>query len=390
MCANINEMYVAAGKNKYYSERGAASANYYANRVKELFDKDAELTRYFHEELENGKWNHMMSQTHMGYTSWAHPPLNTMPAVSYVQLQQPAELGYLLEYGKKPYWGWLDVEADWAFSTELPPFDPVNDQNYYIEIINRGKEELTYSVKAKENWIQLSKKQGTIQYDEKVYVSIDWEKTPDSSSTGEILISGTGQEYTVKVPVKNILPEVSGFVENNGVVAFEAAHFTRKVDTKDTRWTVVPNLGRTNSSIIAEPVNAERQVLENNPPCIEYEFTVFDSGELIVETYLAPTQDFKKHDGLRYAIAIDDEEPQIINMNEGETQPDWEYADWWMKSVGDHIKIKRSKHRVEKSGKHRLKIWMIDTGVVFQKFVIDAGGLKPSYLGPPESIFIQP
>ena len=39
LCANLNEMYVAAGKNKYYAERGAAAANYYADRVKELHIK---------------------------------------------------------------------------------------------------------------------------------------------------------------------------------------------------------------------------------------------------------------------------------------------------------------------------------------------------------------
>lgn len=390
MCANLNEMYVAAGKNKYYGERGAASANFYADKAKELFDKDVELTKYFHEELEDGKWNHMMSQTHIGYTYWSHPPLNMMPAVSYVQIKEPAELGYLLEYGTKPRWGWLDVEGDWSFSKEFPLFDPVNSQDYYVEIINRGKEKLKYTIKAKEDWIKLSSEQGTVQFDEKVYVSIDWQKAPGGRATGEILISGAGKEYAVKVPIRNELPEVSGFVENNGVVAFEAAHYTRKFDSEDIYWIVVPNLGRTNSSIIVEPVNAERQKLENNPPRIEYEFTVFEAGELTVEAFLSPTQDFRKQDGLRYAIAVDDEEPQIINMNEGEIKPDWEYADWWTKSVAEHIKIKKSNHIVDEPGKHTLKIWMIDPGIVFQKFVIDAGGLRNSYLGPPESVLIGP
>jgi hypothetical protein len=93
---------------------------------------------------------------------------------------------------------------------------------------------------------------------------------------------------------------------------------------------------------------------------------------------------------LKYAIAMDDEKPQIINMNEGETKPDWEYPEWWSKSVGDHIKIKKSRHKIESAGKHTLKIWALDPGVVFQKFVISSEGKpKVSYLGAPESLYIK-
>jgi len=43
----------------------------------------------------------------------------------------------------------------------------------------------------------------------------------------------------------------------------------------------------------------------------------------------------------------------------------------------------------DQPGRHTLKIWMIDSGIVFQKFVIDAGGLRPGYLGPPESVYLE-
>ncbi|HYX09992.1 MAG TPA: glycosyl hydrolase 115 family protein [Bacteroidales bacterium] len=390
MCANLNEMYVAAGKNQYYAERGAASANYYADRVKELFAKDAELTRYFHEELEDGKWNHMMSQTHMGYTYWNHPPLNAMPPVTYVQLKKPAELGYLLEYGRRPLWGWLDVEADWAFSDEMLPFDPVNNQNYYVDIINRGEEKLSYSIKSENDWIKLSSDGGTIQFDEKVYVSIDWSKAPKGRTKGEIIISGANAEYKVDVPIRNDLHAASGFVDNNGIVSIEAASYTNKYDSRDIRWTEVPNLGRTNSSMIIEPVTADRQKPGNGAPYLEYTFTIFDTTSLKVDSYLSPTLNFKKNEGLKYAIAIDDEKPQIININEGEIKQDWEYAEWWSKAVADHIRIKRSVHNTASPGIHTLKVWMVDAGIVFQKFVIDAGVLRPAYLGPPESIFVKP
>lgn len=139
---------------------------------------------------------------------------------------------------------------------------------------------------------------------------------------------------------------------------------------------------------INQPVTAETQVAIEHSPSVEYDFTTFKSGDFNVEAYLSPTQDYKKQGGLKYAIAIDNEQPQIINMNEGEILPDYKYAEWWSKSVGNHIKIKVSKHQVNLPGKHTLKIWMVDPGIVFQKFAIDTGGLKPSYLGPVESKYV--
>src|SRR5690606_3730029 len=65
--ANLNELYVSAAKNNLYAKQGRASTNHYADKVRELFNKDRELTNFYHKEVANGKWNHMMSQTHIGY-----------------------------------------------------------------------------------------------------------------------------------------------------------------------------------------------------------------------------------------------------------------------------------------------------------------------------------
>src|SRR5690606_27830308 len=91
--ANLNELYIAAAKNKRYAEQGRAIANEYAEKVKAYFKKDSVLTLYYHTELADGKWNHMMSQTHIGYTSWQEPRYNNIPEVTYVELQNQAKVG---------------------------------------------------------------------------------------------------------------------------------------------------------------------------------------------------------------------------------------------------------------------------------------------------------
>ena len=382
--SNLNDMYVAAGKNRSYAQQGRASTNFYADQVKEKFFNDAKLTEYYHKEIKDGKWNHMMSQSHIGYTSWNNPPVNIMPDIKYIHLPSDAELGYVLEHGKESR-----RSKNGLYSGSFPDFDPFNDQHYYLEIFNKGKEKLNYSISSKNEWIKISKKIGKVQFDEKVFVSIDWNKVPIGVESGEITISGGKQEFNIAVPIRNNLPQPSGYIENNGIISIEAAGFSNKKDTKKIRWSVIPNLGRTTSSITVEPVNAESQILNKNTPQVAYEFTLFDGGDLVVETYLSPTLNYQKNEGLRYAIAIDDEAPLIVNIHEGENRPDWEYPEWWNTSVTEHVKKKRSSHGTVASGKHILKIFMIDPGVVFQKFVIHTGGLKDTYLGPPESVRME-
>ena len=112
---------------------------------------------------------------------------------------------------------------------------------------------------------------------------------------------------------------------------------------------------------------------------------LFNSGNVEVKVYISPTQNFLNTDGLKYAISFDDETPQIINIHANETTPDWKYPAYWNQAVMENIKVLTSKHNIKEPGEHVLKFWMVDPGIVLQKIVVNTGGLKPSYLGPPES-----
>ena len=82
---------------------------------------------------------------------------------------------------------------------------------------------------------------------------------------------------------------------------------------------------------------------------------------------------------------LNDNDPQVININKNETVPDWRYPGYWNMEVSNNIKIVTTKFNINNPGEHTLKIWRIDPGVVLQKIVIKTGEVAPGYLGPPES-----
>ena len=123
-----------------------------------------------------------------------------------------------------------------------------------------------------------------------------------------------------------------------------------------------------------------------NSPFLEYKMFFFSTGTFDVTSIFSPTLNFLSGRSLQYAISFDDATPQIItlvpeNFNARNGNADWE------KSVSDNARFSHSTQIVKTPGYHTLKIFMVDPGVVLQKIIINTGGLKPSYLGPPESFF---
>ena len=375
--AQVTQLYVTVGKNQLYAKQGRASTNDLTARARALFQADAELSANYNHTLAHGKWDHMMDQTHIGYTFWNEPPKNTMPGV--VELNVPAEgkIGIAIE-GSSAAWPGAAEEA------VLPEFDSLGRQRYYVDVFNRGRAPFQFKATGSEPWIRLSQSSGDVEKEQRVWVSIDWSKAPVGTAAGAVKISGAGGE-SVKVKVSAFHPKeptresVRGFVESNGVVAMEADEFTRKVDAASARWEKIPDYGRTGSGMAVFPVTAASVEPPRNSPCLEYQMYLFEPGKIEVEAILGATLNFVPGRGLRYKVAFDDQAPQIIDALAQNTQQDWET------SVKDNVRKSASKHSVAGTGYHTLKLWMVDPGVVVEKIVVNLGGVKPSYLGPVES-----
>jgi len=375
--AIVTELYIIAARNQLYAHQGRASANDLAAQARALFQADADLSASYNHTLAHGKWDHMMDQTHLGYTFWNQPPANAMPAVSEIQVAPAGQMGVAVEGSS---WGWPGAPVE----PVLPAFDVFNQQRRYIDVFNRGRAPFDFSATASAPWIVLSESQGTIAKERRVWISVDWGKVAEVSTNGYVKISGTGApDVIVKLhafrPMALARDSLDGFVEGDGYVSIEATHYTRKIDTAAARWESIDDLGRTLSSMSVFPVTADSVTPSQDSPRLEYKMYLFDAGAVEVEAILAPTLNFVPGRGLRYGISFDDQPPQIIDALAHNSQKDWE------ETVRDSVRKVKSKHTLAEPGYHTLKFWKVDPGVVLQKLVVNLGGVKPSYLGPPES-----
>lgn len=83
--ANLYEMYYAQAIN--WKSNDTKIVNQAADKVEWCFKRDAELTSHYNS-LNNGKWEHMMSQTHIGYHDWQEPEYQIMPEIRRLKSEE--------------------------------------------------------------------------------------------------------------------------------------------------------------------------------------------------------------------------------------------------------------------------------------------------------------
>lgn len=378
-CANYNEMYLASAKNKFYGDQGRTSAADEALLADKDFKRDAQLATYFNDTLLNGKWAHMMDEKHIGYMSWTEPRENKLPDFVKVTPSAGPEMGVAIE-GSADYWPKATTEA------VLPEFTQYPKMARYLEIFNRGDAPFDYKVEAGAPYVKVSSLTGKIDHQTRLWVSVDWTKAPKGTKHVPITITGAnGSKVVVQAVVNNSIPvPTSGFVLANGYASMEATHYSKMVNCDKIKWNILPDRGRTLDGIEATPITAPRQEPGGNTPHLEYEVNIADTGAVKLRVYTAPSIDPTHGKGLWYAISIDNEAPQKVNIDP--LIEDTRRANSVMEAASaNEIKELITTHYITKPGKHIVKYWLMDPQVVLEKIVVDKGGVKNSYLGAPES-----
>jgi Glycosyl hydrolase family 115/Gylcosyl hydrolase family 115 C-terminal domain len=376
-CANVTELHVATALNRLYAKQGRASANELAARARALFQADADLTNYWNTDFAGGKWVHMMDEIRIGYTSWNSPKANIMPELAEVAPSAAAEIGVVVEGAADPLVTGRAVRLP-AISSE----DCAATRR--IEIFRRGTAEANYSIRADRSWVKISSAQGRLGPDARVEVGLDWRLVPVGDGEVRLNVRGSGDaNYQIVLPYSKApaapaaLPK--GFLELDGYVAIDALHFDQAVPAGEVTWKVLPDLGRGPGAVTAFPVTAASRLPDASSARLDYNVYLRHGGAVTVRLIASPTLGFTPGRGLRCAVSFDDQPPQVVDFLADRSYNAWDRA------VRDNAWTAAVALTAAAPGLHVLKFWFVDPAVVLQRIEIDTGGLKPTYLGPPES-----
>ncbi|SNT35086.1 Glycosyl hydrolase family 115 [Granulicella rosea] len=181
----------------------------------------------------------------------------------------------------------------------------------------------------------------------------------------------------------------SGFVEKNGLVSIEAAHFSKKQDGSLGRWNILADLGISGDSVVYGAPGKLANSMAAPPalatePWLEYEFTTGTQAPATLALFLLPTFPVDAQHHLGYGVSIDGGAPKLIDAS-GSGEWKENSAPVWAANVLRNAAIGLTPLGPLAPGKHTLRLYYRDPGVVFEHLVIAFPNAVPAYPVPPET-----
>lgn len=407
--AIFTSLQVAVGKNQLYARQRRTSANLLARRALALFDADFDLAEEYHALL-GGKWNHMLSQPHLGFgETWHAPSRDMVGGLCYVQARQRSNpivgnMGVMVEghEGVRP--GFVNENSDFTHPSrgDLVPgltlgvMTRYGPRQRWFELFARGPSTVHWTIQAPRTWVRTSREKGTLvsgEEDQRVQVSVDWKLVPEDFEE-TILIeirSAEGDLEHVHLPITGRRAPSSfqdGFVEADGHLCIPPT----ACQHIGPSYRLLPDVGRSSEGSIARDPASEG----SDPQWLDYKFFTFDAkaaGDLVLYFNMTLCQD-APDETMRYSFSFDDGEVITRNLLDDDPvkgDPELPSPGGWLTAVQDCVW--RKTHHVDlnpsDAGEHVLHLRLLHTNMMLERIIVNFGGLKDSYLGPLPSMHIE-
>ena len=368
--ALMNKKMLTAQKNRWYARQNRAATNLYADKTKAFHDSLNYYTKEYNTMLD-GKWNHMITVS----PGWKGKYQN-MPPVEKYQPKSGEDMQIFIP-GK-------DCTFGLGAANVLPTANPFIKKHLFVELYNRGDKAFTWEATINVPWVKLSKRAGTTLLQDRINISVDWDKVPTGDNLiAEIEFRTQNKVEKVILPVFNpqtpSVAELKGlYVEDNGCVSINAGKFHHKQEANGVKVRTVMGLGYENECVQLGEATQETQSMWNTHKVsqAQYDFYSFNGGNIVAYIYALPLFPIDPKHDTRYGVMIDDGLVHWVTVSSKE------YSGEWHRNVFRNSDIAMVNMHVGKPGKHTFKLICADPGMIIQKVVLDFGGMKRSYLGP--------
>lgn len=387
--ANVTKMQIYAGLNQAYAKQKLSSANMYAALLEDTIAFDKDLEQIYDKEMPGGigdKWDGMMYQArnagHIGYPEWR--PQGAYPNPVYVEVPADCHMYVRLQGDSKAY----DTGK-----ADLQEFTNINNETYYINVMNGGGTEFDYQASASADWIQLSKNTGTVSTQDTIGIQVDFSKIK-ADSKGTVTITGNDQKVEIQVSASVIDTAGLGektFVEAHNYISIDAAHYTAvKAAANGAQWKEIKNYGRGISSLKRFPCTG-RFTNAEEAPYAEYTVKTTGKGKYTMLAYLAPSNNVDWNNvTMKYGVSVDGGKMQSIDtISKSYIAGTWRDS-LWSSGVKNGIHTKTMNLGDLSAGVHKIRIYSMDPEIVLQKLVLYPAAKNPksSYMGPDESYYV--
>lgn len=373
---NLQLMSLYAALNQWYAAQGLAAANIYADKVKAAIALDDKLTKYYNEEMADGKWNGMMLSAHACFVTWNDEGWH-FPEVTVTDVKAESQMMVHAEQAD---------EFVGEGTVSLPEFTAMGNEHYCIEIANAGSEEFAFEIRATEG-IVVSQTSGKVN-DDIVAIDVSIDESRTESFTGMVSITGAN-ELVVAVVDFVAAPEgvpAGTYVERGGIVSIEAEHYTDSTPYGEYRFERLEKYGKTLSSMKIYPTTKNFDDI-GKAPYLTYSVYVKEAGEYSLRMITAPGNNLEHGRTMRYAVSANGEEPKTgdtilaehYGIGGGPNKPHT-----WTEGVLDNCHYGITEHTLH-AGVNELRVYGVEAGMALQKLVLYRDTLPESYLGPEES-----
>lgn len=371
--AAMNQKVLYQEKAVLYAQQLRASATDYAIWAQQAYDRIVAETEYYNQQIGQGKWRYMMCMAPRDLAVFQRPMGGSWDGPN------DASWGLAVE----GFGGEQRTPDVFMRSSGLPCFNRWTQRRYFIDIFMKGRQPVSWQAQPSADWITVFPQAGTLmpevgQKQQRIWVSIDWDKAPvNTKSRGSLLIQGAGKQHQVGVQAINrdikALEKFNGTIEDNRILSIFAQNYTSIVEgIHQGPWTLLDGLGHTGAAIMAGPIVNPSQ-LAGHKAIATYDFYTFTRRPAEITVYGLPTHPLNERYSLRFALSIDDRSPQVMDFKTvGRSEI------WKLNVLSNTAQAVVTTDTIQ-PGKHVLKLYAIDPGVIIDRITLDLGGLEDGY-----------